>query len=477
MATLEVNFDLYPKQMAAFRSEATELLYGGAKGGGKSYLMRVCAIRWCIEIAGLQVYLFRRTSPELQKSHMAPAKFPAMVQPLVAAGLAAIVREQIRFWNKSVIHLCHCQYANDLKKYAGVEIHVLMIDQLEEFEEPMYRALRAEVRMTGIELPASAEGRFPRILVSDNPGGVGDSWIMQTWNLNAGEQSREPGPVWTGSAGMTRQFIPALLEDNPALVREDPTYDLRLSDLGNPELVAALRRGVRGQVTGSFFGDVWNRPDYQVLPPFDVPSSWERFGSFDWGSAKPSSLGIWAVADGEEVRVNGNSLRFPADSLIRVDELYTVRRRGDHIDHNVGLRLPNDELGQRIAKTCEPWGVRDIAADPQVDDATRADQSIADQMRAGAEAAGYPVSFHKADNRRVPGWQAVRQMMKESAKEYPEGPGLYVVSTCRDFLRTIPGCQIDPARGGEDVKKQGEDHCADETRYGVMSRPTGPLIL
>jgi hypothetical protein len=47
----------HPKQLVAFRSKATEILYRGAAGGGKSHLMRAAAISWCSVIAGLQVYL------------------------------------------------------------------------------------------------------------------------------------------------------------------------------------------------------------------------------------------------------------------------------------------------------------------------------------------------------------------------------------------------------------------------------------
>ncbi len=42
-----LSFMLHPKQLAAFRSEATEIPYGGAAGGRKSYLMRAAAISWC----------------------------------------------------------------------------------------------------------------------------------------------------------------------------------------------------------------------------------------------------------------------------------------------------------------------------------------------------------------------------------------------------------------------------------------------
>jgi hypothetical protein len=51
---------LHPKQWTALDTAATEVLYGGAAGGGKSHLMRMAAIVWCHSVPGLQVYLFRR---------------------------------------------------------------------------------------------------------------------------------------------------------------------------------------------------------------------------------------------------------------------------------------------------------------------------------------------------------------------------------------------------------------------------------
>ncbi len=54
---MTLNLNLHAKQGEAFLSRATEILYGGAAGGGKSHLMRVAAIAWCAAVPGLQVYL------------------------------------------------------------------------------------------------------------------------------------------------------------------------------------------------------------------------------------------------------------------------------------------------------------------------------------------------------------------------------------------------------------------------------------
>ena len=50
-----LTFRLHPKQLVAFRSKATEILYRGAAGGGKPHLMRAAAMSGCSVIAGLQV--------------------------------------------------------------------------------------------------------------------------------------------------------------------------------------------------------------------------------------------------------------------------------------------------------------------------------------------------------------------------------------------------------------------------------------
>ena len=50
-----------------------------------------------------------------------------------------------------------------------------------------------------------------------------------------------------------------------------------------------------------------------------------------------------------------------------------------------------------------------------------------------------------------------------------ERPGLFVFSTCRQFIRTVPVLPRD-ARDPDDVDTEAEDHVYDETRYRVMAR-------
>lgn len=169
-----MDLSLHPRQSDAFLSEATEILYGGAAGGGKSHLFRVAAITWCFDIPGLQVYIFRRLSDDLIKNHCeGPTGFPVLLNEWVEAGHVKIRTQpySIEFWNGSKIFLGHCQYEKDKYKVLGVEMHVLIMDELTLFTESIYRYFRGRLRLGGLKLPEKYKGLFPRVLAGSNPGG------------------------------------------------------------------------------------------------------------------------------------------------------------------------------------------------------------------------------------------------------------------------------------------------------------------
>ena len=132
----ELNLNLHDKQTIAYLSKATEILYGGAAGGGKSHLMRSAAIIWCSMIPGFQVYLFRRVTKDLIKNHIeGPQGFRKMLSPWSKFNFARIVDSEIRFWNGSKIYLCHCEHEKNMYDFDGAEIHLLLIDELTHFTE------------------------------------------------------------------------------------------------------------------------------------------------------------------------------------------------------------------------------------------------------------------------------------------------------------------------------------------------------
>jgi hypothetical protein len=456
-----LSVDLHEKQGLAFQSRATETLYGGAAGGGKSFLMRVCAIMWCTDIPGLQVYLFRRTRDDLAKNHVdGPKGFRALLAPWVADDECEIVADEIRFSNGAQIHLCHCKDEKDIYKYQGAEIHVLLIDELTHFTETMYRFLRNRVRMVGMTLPDAYAGCFPRILCGANPGNIGHLWVKATFIDGRTPYAIEWMPASEG--GMRRQYIPARLEDNPSMMQDDPGYEARLEGLGSRTLVQAMRWGDWSVVDGAFF-DCFSQRRH-VVEPWGLPPHWPRFRSGDWGSATPFSVGWWAVVS-EPTRTAGG-IWLPRGCLVRYRELYGMQSGRP----NVGLKLPAEKVGALLweLERNDPklaYGVLDPSA-------FRSDggPTIAQRLTAGS---GGKIFFRPADNTRVPGrgamggWDQVRQRLVGDA----EGRAMMVFfSTCRDTIRTLPALQHDAARP-EDVDTNGEDHAADDIRYACMSRP------
>jgi hypothetical protein len=446
----------------AFLTKATEVLYGGAAGGGKSFLMRVAAIVWCSQIPGLQVYLFRRVRDDLVKNHVeGPAGFRALLALWVLTGWCDIVEDEIRFWNGSKIYLCHCKDEKDIYKYQGAEIHVLLIDELTHFSETMYRFLRNRVRMVGIELPAQYAGMFPRILCGANPGNIGHLWVKTTFVVSA--QPLDMRLMPKGEGGMVRQYIPARLEDNPSLAEDDPTYEARLEGLGSAALVKAMRWGDWNVIEGAFF-DCWETHNH-VTRPFEVPRDWLRFRSGDWGSAKPFSFGWWAVVS-DDFNVPDSVLVLPRGCLVRYREWYGMQPGKP----NTGLKLTAEAVGKGLKEreANDPpvaYGVLDPAAFAQ-----DGGPSIRERIEAGAE---HKVFFRPADNARVAGrgamggWDQLRARMIGDAEGRPM---IVWFSTCVDSIRTIPALQHDKDRP-EDLDSDMEDHAADDARYACMSRP------
>jgi hypothetical protein len=455
MSQSALNLHLHSKQGEALNTRATEVLYGGAAGGGKSHLMRIAAVIWCAMIPGLQVYLFRRIRDDLVKNHMeGPKGFRALLAPWGSVGLVSIVEDELRFWNGSRIYLCHCKDAKDIYKYQGAEIHVLLIDELTHFTEAMYRFLRNRVRMVGIVLPDQYKGCFPRILCGANPGNVGHQFVKATFVDAALPMDAVPQPPSEG--GMLRQFIPARLEDNPSMDEDDPGYEGRLEGLGSVELVKAMRYGDWNVVEGAYF-DKWSGRN--IVPAFPLPALWLRFRSFDWGSAKPFSVGWWAVVTDNHALPDGRMI--PRGALVRYREWY-----GSTGKPNEGLKMTAEEVAAGIvSKTPKGELIAYSVADPSIF-AHDGGPSIAERMlRAGA-------IFRPADNARVArqgavgGWDQMRARIAGT----DDAPMLFVFDTCRDFIRTVPVLQHDPDRP-EDLDTSAEDHVADEARYACMSRP------
>jgi hypothetical protein len=119
-----------------------------------------------------------------------------------------------------------------------------------------------------------------------------------------------------------------------------------------------------------------------------------------------------------------------------------------------------------VDRTPDTETIQDMVIDPAAF-AMNGGPSIAERMMTAV--GGGKLSMRRGDNKRIPGWDQVRDRLKGV-----DGvPMIYWFTTCQHLIRTLPGLQHDLTKA-EDVETEGEDHAGDATRYLCMMRPWLP---
>ena len=157
-----------------------------------------------------------------------------------------------------------------------------------------------------------------------------------------------------------RVFIPSKLQNNKFLGDD---YVANLQMAGSESLVKAWLDGDWDIVDGAFF-DCWSARKH-VIRPFEVPVEWTRFRGMDWGSAKPFSIGWYAVVQDDYQVIDGPLL--PRGCLVQYREYYGVKgKEGGSFEPNVGLKMTAEEVAievkRREAGDKIAYGVIDPAA-------------------------------------------------------------------------------------------------------------------
>lgn len=447
---ITLSLDLHPPQRAALYSPAEQTLYGGAAGGGKSYLLRAAAITWCLAVPGLSFYLFRRTYGDLIANHFEGYQnFHEMLAPLVASGQCRILQKSIKFSNGSKIVLCYLNNIADLSKYQGRQIHALGIDEATHFNEREIRFLFSRMRLGGLKLPEDCQWSFPRAILCTNPGGIGHLWAKK-WFVDHGafkvfRSNRKNG-------NKLRTFIPAKLSDNPTMTETDPEYANSLRGLGDPLLVRAMLEGDWKIAAGAMYGAVW-RDSLHTCDCFGIPPDWEIWRGADDGFASPAAV-YWLTED-------------PRDKTIYViDELYRAKMYPDTMAAEIkardkGIILWDQEEGTPFLNpNADYTGLLDSAA--------FSDSGQQGSIARGLQLRKMGVRFmptKKWTGSRIHRAQNLHRLLAVNKKTGK--PGIIFFKKCVHAIETIPVLPRDK-NNPEDVDTNGDDHAYDAVTYGLQ---------
>ena len=427
-------------QHALIKCPAKEVLFGGARGGGKTDgIIGKNGIRQKILGRKFNGVVFRQEMPQaddmIERSHEVYGPLGATFNK---------VQSQWTFAEGGRLRFRPLESVKDAAKYQGQNLTDAVIEEAGNYAAPdpidrLWGALRgADVRMT----------------LAANPGGPGSSWIKQRFHIDTCPQGMKIfKDLLPNGATHTRCYIPSKVTQNKALLRSDPEYVNRLYLVGSKELVRAWLDGDWNAIEGAFF-DCWS-PQH-IISPFEIPHDWHCFRSFDWGSASPFSCGYWAVATDDLKRPEGI---IPRGAMVRFNEWYGAS------GPNKGLKLTTEQVAAGIIERGGKREYSGCVADPAIFAEDGGPSRAEVFLRNG-------VFWQRADNKRVGrngmmgGWDEMRQRMIGNGSR----PMIYCFSTCKDSIRTIPALPHDQTRP-EDVDTNSEDHAPDDWRYACMSRP------
>jgi len=424
------------------------VVYGGARGGGKSFASLgefwCHAEDWGPAAKGL---MLRRSREDLKDT------IDVARQMYGDAAEWKDKEKQFRFRNGAVFHMAYLENDADAMNYQGWSLTRVYVEELTQYASSagIFR-LFATLRTTS--------GARCQFRATCNPGGPGHHWV-KNWVIDNGAYQ----PVKDSETGLIRIFIPAKISDNPSLLNNDPGYINRLRASGSPALVRAWLDGDWNIIEGAFFPEF--DPTRHVITPPRFPLHWTRFRSMDWGSASPFSIGWWVVVQEDMIH---DKRRLPKNAIVRYREWYGASAP------NKGLKLPADAVAKEVVRReTDGKGFREPIAYGIMDPAAFA---VVSGPSIGEIFARHGVYFRRADNSRVStpkrmgGWDQVRWRL---IGDEDGDPMMFFVDHCKDAIRTLPMQQHDENRM-EDLDTEGEDHAVDDIRYACMSRPFGARV-
>lgn len=286
-------------QTDAYYSDADELFYGGAAGGGKTDLILGLALT-----QHRKSIVFRREYPQLKDM---------IDRSRAIIGQRGKYNGQANMWRLPgrTLEFGAVQYEGDVDKYQGRAHDLKAFDELPNFTSLQYRFLIGWNRTT-------RPGQRTRVVGAGNPPtNASGEWVIKRWAPWIDKQHSYPArpgelrwfamidgedtEVQSGKPfehkgeeikPKSRTFIPARLADNPYLMATD--YGATLQALPEPLRTQMLK--------GDFFVGVEDDP-WQIIPTLWVDLAQARWKERSKPNLPLSALGVDVARGGKDKTV------------------------------------------------------------------------------------------------------------------------------------------------------------------------------
>lgn len=448
-------------QVSFLACPATEVLYGGMLGGGKTDAL-LADFTSQVHVPGYSGLFIRKSYPELlqviRRSHRI---YPAL------GGRYHKTEKVWTFPSGATLRFGYVTSYEDALRYASDEYQWIAIDECTHIPFDAFELLSTRLR------GAASLGLSCYIRLSANPNGKHMLWVRQRFI-----EGKAPMKEYLDEdTGVTRAFIPADMSKTPQLAGTG--YAERLKGLGEAERKALLE-GDWYAYEGSVFNlergiHIWTWQQFNEHHALEnehrnkPPRDWTRFRSLDWGFAHPFAC-YWYAVDYE-----GRAWVYREWYGVAKDDKGKVQA-------NVGARLEPATVAEKMARIEKEAGER-IAVGwtgPDLGSKVRADQGSGRTIESHFADHGVLWSYWTASpGSRLAGKMALHQRLRyerdPETGDIKEWPGIiFIDEETTHAQRTIPSLEYDQHQP-EQVDTDGEDHAYDSISGFCKMKPWQPI--